>query len=139
MPATAARSKKSDPQAEVFAALRKLYAPYLGRFNRMHDNDKVLYLESKTATFNKKPMFIGGVRRGKSSVSVYLMPVYCFPEMLDSISPELRKRLGGKSCFNFKKVEPETFAELGVLIKRGIDKFAKVKDFDALLKGRTYV
>ena len=33
------------------------------------------------------------------------MPVYMFPDLLDGISPELRRRMQGKSCFNFKKAE----------------------------------
>jgi hypothetical protein len=29
----------------------------------------------------------------------------------------------GKSCFNFKKVEPELFAELAELTRKGAEKF----------------
>jgi len=46
-----------------------------------------------------------------------------YPELLQDISPELKKRMQGKSCFNFKKVEPNLFAELSTLTRKGAEKF----------------
>lgn len=46
-----------------------------------------------------------------------------YPELLNGISPELKKRMQGKSCFNFKKVEPELFKELAELTKKGAERF----------------
>ena len=51
------------------------------------------------------------------------MPVYMFPELLKDISPELKKHMQGKSCFNFKKVEPDLFKELSDLTRKGVEKF----------------
>ena len=48
-----------------------------------------------------------------------------YPELLNDISPALKKRMQGKSCFNFKKVEPELFEELKDLTRKGVDKFKK--------------
>ena len=45
--------------------------------------------------------WFAGTRLGKRYVSYYLMPVYVEPSLLDGISPELRRRMQGKSCFNF--------------------------------------
>jgi hypothetical protein len=53
------------------------------------------------------------------------MPVYMFPDMLKDISPELKKRMQGKSCFNFKKVEPDLFKELTDLTHKGVERFKK--------------
>lgn len=53
------------------------------------------------------------------------MPVYVFPELLINISPELKKRMQGKSCFNFKQVDKKLFKELEVLTKKGFDAFRK--------------
>lgn len=141
MPAAAAKSKKSakpDPLAEVFVALRKLMLPHARKFRVMHDREGVYYLECKQVIHRGKPLFVAGVRRGKSYVSVYFMPIYCWPAMRQSLSPALRKRLGGKACFNFKKVEPELFDELSQVIDKGLGLFAKIKDVDELLQGRTY-
>jgi hypothetical protein len=51
------------------------------------------------------------------------MPVYIYPELLKDISTELKKHMQGKSCFNFKKVEPALFDELAALTRKGAEKF----------------
>jgi hypothetical protein len=51
------------------------------------------------------------------------MPVYVFPDLLDSTSPELKKRMQGKSCFNFKTPDPTLFAELALLTERGFARY----------------
>jgi hypothetical protein len=43
------------------------------------------------------------------------MPVYMFPDLLDSVSPQLKKRMQGKSCFNFKGADETLLAELAEL------------------------
>ena len=43
-------------------------------------------------------------------VSVHPIPVYVHPELLEALSPTLRKRMQSKSCFNFKAHEPELIA-----------------------------
>ena len=51
------------------------------------------------------------------------MPIYMFPELLKDISPALKKHMQGKSCFNFKTVEPDLFKELQDLMRKGVEKF----------------
>ena len=77
-----------------------------------------------------KPFWLGGVRVGKSYVSYHLMPVYMFPDLLAGLSPALRKRMQGKSCFNFREADPALMRELEALTKAGI---ARVKKDGAAL------
>jgi hypothetical protein len=51
------------------------------------------------------------------------MPVYMYPDLLNGISPELKKHMQGKSCFNFKKIEPELFKELFELTQKSAERF----------------
>ena len=51
-----------------------------------------------------------------------------FPDLLKDISPELRKHMQGKSCFNFKKVEPDLLEELSELTRKGIERFRTSKE-----------
>jgi len=53
------------------------------------------------------------------------MPVYMYPDLIKTISPELKKRMQGKSCFNFKKVEKPLFDELNELTKQGFERLMK--------------
>jgi hypothetical protein len=66
--------------------------------------------------------YVGGTRLGKRYVSLYLMGIYGAPELLDSISPELRRRMQGKSCFNFTSIDDALLAELAGLTARSIDR-----------------
>jgi hypothetical protein len=72
--------------------------------------------------------YVAGTRLGKSYVSYYLMPVYATPGLVESMSPELRKRMQGKACFNFKKVDEGLFAELEALTTSSIPGFREVAE-----------
>ena len=72
--------------------------------------------------------YVAGTRVGKSYVSYYLMPVYSTPGLMESMSPELRKRMQGKSCFNFRKVDEPLLAELDSLTARAIPGFRAVAE-----------
>jgi hypothetical protein len=41
----------------------------------------------------------------RNYISFYLMPIYALSASQDAISPALRKRMQGKSCFNFVAVD----------------------------------
>ncbi len=53
------------------------------------------------------------------------MPVYVNPNLLADISPELKKRMQGKSCFNFKTIDKDQLRELTALAKKGFEYFKK--------------
>ena len=112
----------ADSFPEVFDELKKLFRKQAPKLFAKVDKPDNYYLESKTPTFRDRPMYFGGVRIGKSYVSFYLMSVYG-----STVSPELNKRRQGKACFNFKKVEPELFAELQKLVDAGYKDFKQRK------------
>lgn len=103
---------------QVFAELRTLFAPHAAKLDTTKDTATELYVNTHHIQKNKSPLFFGAVQIKKAYVSFHLMPVYMKPELLDGISPELRARMQGKSCFNFKTVEPALFKELGALTKK---------------------
>ena len=72
-----------------------------------------------------REVWFGAVRIGKRYVSYHLMPVYAFPDLLNMISPELRKRMQGKSCFNFTHSDEKFFQELAHLTKSGYERFKR--------------
>ncbi len=57
--------------------------------------------------------------RGRADVSFHLMPLYWEPALAKGISLNLRKRMQGKSCFNFVAPDAALFRELGRLTNRG--------------------
>ena len=72
-----------------------------------------------------KEVWFGGVQIKKNYVSYHLMAVYACPDLLDGLSPELKRRMQGKSCFNFKTVDKALFKELGTLTRKGYQRFKK--------------
>ena len=70
-----------------------------------------------------KQVFFGAVQARKNYVNFHLMPVYVFPDLLEGMSPNLKKRMHGKSCFNFKALDQETLDELERLTARGFERF----------------
>ncbi|MBV9224184.1 MAG: hypothetical protein JO150_08150 [Acidobacteriaceae bacterium] len=121
-----ATTNQTDNQAQVFEALKAVLQPFASELTVKDNTETNYYLETKSRSYKGKPMFFGAVMR-KSYVSYHLMPLYWNPELLDNISPELKKRMQGKSCFNFKRVEPDLFAELKKLTEAGLAEYKKAK------------
>ncbi len=130
MPAVA-KPKEADALVETFKALKKIYKPFASKMNVVHDNDSQYYLESKSPMYKGRPMCFGAVRMGKGKVSFHMMALYCFPEMKKAISPELKKRMQGRQCFNFAKPDTALFTELAKLADEGAKRFNSIKDFEA--------
>lgn len=103
----------------VFDDLRAIMAPYAARLDIKKDDDAELYVDTRHIQKNRKPLFFGAVQVKKGYVSYHLMPVYAKPELLDKLSPQLRSRMQGKSCFNFTASDPALLKELAALTKAG--------------------
>ncbi len=108
----------------VFEQLKAILQPYAASLRITANTTDAFSLEGPFSEKWKKPLFFGSVQIKKNYVSFYLMPVYMYPELLKNISPELTKHMQGKSCFNFKKVEPQLVEELARLSKAGYERFA---------------
>jgi hypothetical protein len=107
----------------TFEKLKAILKPYEAKLIVVHDTDKGYYLDTNYVMKNKHRLFFAAVRTGKAYVSFHLMPVYASPEMLKALSPALKKRMQGKSCFNFKTVDEELCKELSKLTREGFKKF----------------
>ena len=98
--------------------------------------DKGLEVKKNTADYyylntnqivKGKVMFFGAVQIRKSYVAYHLFPVYTNPELLDGISDNLKMRMQGKSCFNFKKeITEEQLEGIKQLTERSYTKFVEL-------------
>jgi hypothetical protein len=117
-----------SPQTEfpvVFEQLKKILRPFASKLTVKVDKTDIYSLDGPYNEKWKKELFFGSAQVRKNYVSFYLMPVYMYPDLLKDVSPELKKHMQGKSCFNFKNVDPELFKELTQLTKRGYERFKK--------------
>ena len=108
----------------IFDRIRALFKAHESRCVQLVDEPGRYYLGTHEirAKDGYRTQF-GGVEVKKNYVSAHLMPVYAHPDLLDEASPGLRRRMQGKSCFNFNRMDEALLAELGNLIDRGADRF----------------
>ena len=124
----------NDFQA-TFEELKAILKPYAAKLIVVHDTDKNYYLDTSYVMKNKQRLFFAAVRVGKGYVSFHLMPVYACADLPGALSPELKRRMQGKSCFNFKTVDEKLFKELAKLTKAGFKKFNDAEFLELITKG----
>ena len=115
-----------SPQSDfplVFEKLKNILKPFEPKLNVTADTPSVYSLDGPYSEKWQRQLFFGSAQIKKNYVSFYLMPVYMFPDLLKGISPELKKHMQGKSCFNFKKIDPDLFKELAELTRKGVETF----------------
>ena len=106
----------------VFDRLKRLMKAHTRRLTVEFDSVAGYSVNAGYSEKFRRILYFGGVQVKKNYVSYYLMPVYIFPDLLQDISPALKKRMQGKSCFNFTKIDEALFAELDGLTKRSIER-----------------
>ena len=120
-----------SPQSDfplVFEKLKNILKPFEPKLNVTADTPGVYSLDGPYSEKWQRRPFFGSAQIKKNYVSFYLMPVYMFPDLLKGMSPELKKHMQGKSCFNFKKIEPDLFKELAELTRKGVETFRTSKE-----------
>jgi hypothetical protein len=119
------RNSNSNNFAVVFDRLKAVMAPYADRLVIVTDEPDHFYLNTSHVMKNKQPLFFGAVQIKKRYVSYHLMPVYSFPDLLADVDDGLKKRMQGKSCFNFTSVDDATVAAIADLTARGFNRYER--------------
>jgi hypothetical protein len=110
---------RRDSFAAAFFGLKRILAPYTKSLNVNADTRTRLYLETKSASYKGKPLFFGAVISGRAYVSFHLMPLYWDASLSKKLSADLKKKMQGKSCFNFTAPDPKLFRELAKVTASG--------------------
>jgi hypothetical protein len=129
------RTERATPDfAGVDRRLREILEPLRARLTATKDGPDGLALEIPGLE-GTPGGYVAGIRPGKRYVSYYLMPVYGSPDLLAALSPELRRRMQGKACFNFTTVDEPLFQELAAITNAGLEPYlARVSE---VAKGKT--
>jgi hypothetical protein len=83
------------------------------------------------------PLMFAGVRLGKNYVSYHLFSVYTTPNDAQTISPDLKKRMQGKACFNFTAVDEPLFRELAKITRAGAKRFSDANFVEGLRQAQS--
>ena len=111
----------ADEFGLLFERFKTMLAPYAARMHVTGAGTAMYGIDMAPEGERDPSTWFAGTRLGKRYVSYYLMPIYVQPSLLDDISPELRRRMQGKSCFNFTKVDEPLLAELEALTRKGYE------------------
>jgi hypothetical protein len=118
---------QSNDFITTFISLKAIFKKYENSLDVIADTNDNYCLNAGYDEKRKDDIFFGGVQIKKNYVSFHLMPVYVNPKFLNGISPELKKRMQGKSCFNFKQINKALLTELFDLTKIGFEFYKKNK------------
>ena len=110
---------RADDFAKAFYGLKMVFAKYEKYLHVNADTREKYYLETRSPSYQGKPLFFGAVIRGRAYVSFHLMPLYWEASLAQGISANLKKRMQGKTCFKFSAPDAALFRELGKLTSRG--------------------
>lgn len=116
---------RQDEFPAIFARLRSVLQPFAPNLRVTQDTQDSYALDAPASADFPMGLFFGKVEVRKNYVSYYLMPVYIFPDLLDGVSDALRKRMQGKSCFNFTRHDDALAAELARLTRAGYERYAE--------------
>jgi hypothetical protein len=109
----------------VFTQLRGLLSSIESNLVVKADSSTKYSLDTPYSEKYQKEVFFGAAVILRNDVSYHLMPVYVFPELLADISPTLKKKLRGKSCFHFKTILDSELFELQTLTTACFEKFVR--------------
>jgi hypothetical protein len=109
----------------VFERLKGILKQYEDELSVVSDDPEYYYLNTRQVDKKNRPVFFGMVKMIKNKVSYHLMPVYTHPGLLDEVSDDLKARMQGKSCFNFKSADERLITELEELTEQGYRVYKK--------------
>jgi hypothetical protein len=118
--------------SSVFAALKPVLGMHAGKLHIISDTPSeytlVSAIQCPLPEKKGERIYFGAIKMGKAYVSFHLFPLYMNPELVSSISPALKKRMQGKTCFNFRTVpEAALLKELKTLTSAGFRIFRQRK------------
>jgi hypothetical protein len=115
------RQEQSKQFDAVYARLCKLLGKHKDKLSVGIEKPGTVWMSVNGETYRGKPLYYAGVRMGKNYVSYHLVTVY-----MDKVkmSPELKKRMQGKGCFNFASIDERLFGELDKLTTEGLKNYS---------------
>ena len=118
----------------IFVRLRRILQEHAGTFSVSRDAPDCYGLEGMTGSaaveawggkVKRRTIPVAWVQIGKAYVSYHLMGIHGNGKLLEGMSKELKARMQGKTCFNFKKNEEALFRELEELTVEGLAAFKR--------------
>ena len=104
---------------ELLAELKALLVPY----EDVLVTHELYGIEVLHRPDRKMHDWFAGVRPGKGSAKLMLLPIKSHPELLEGLSAALRKRVTGDALFTLKPGDEGLIDELGGVVARAFDAY----------------
>src|ERR1044072_7299637 len=105
--------------AELVAELRAMLVPY----EDVLEPHELYGIEVLHRPGAKMHDWFAGVRPGKETAKLMLTPIKSHPELLEDLSPQLRKPLSGDALFTLKPGDEALLPELEAVVQRSFDAY----------------
>ncbi|NJK45327.1 MAG: hypothetical protein HC933_14585 [Pleurocapsa sp. SU_196_0] len=109
----------------IFERLRGILKPLEANMKLKKDRDDVYDLYTNQVRADGYEYAFGAVTIKKNYVSYHLFPMYTYPDLVQGLSDGLKKRMQGKTCFNFKTPDERLFSELETLTLESLRRFER--------------
>jgi hypothetical protein len=106
---------------ELQAELKALLVPY----EDVLVADELYGIEVLHRPGSKMHDWFAGVRPGKDTAKLMLLPMKTHPELSEALSPALRKRLTGDALFTLKAGDDTLLEELAGVVARAFDAYVE--------------
>lgn len=119
---------KTAARQQLLSAFRELSAilwPYERYLNVTSDTPRRYYLQTKSPSFQRKPLFFASVLSRHVLVTYHLMPLYWDPSIAAKISPALQKHRVGLTGFTFTAPDAKLLKEVAALTRKGFDLYKR--------------
>jgi len=110
----------SEMDATLFRSLKNLLVSVMEGMEVAVDEPCLFQVNTGQLDHKGRPVLFAMVKTGKKEVSFHLMPLYCHPELVETLSPELKKKMRGKTCFHFRKLNKELSDDLEKLVQHSL-------------------
>jgi hypothetical protein len=112
-------TRPADELAAAEARLRAMLEPYAGRLEWA----TIYGLPTLRRPGARAHDWFAFVKPAAKHVSLFLLPVHTWPELLDGCSPELRARKTGVSTFAFRSLPDELAADVEALLAKAFERY----------------
>jgi hypothetical protein len=106
-------------ERELEAELKAMLVPY----ENVLQADELYGIEVLHRPGSKMHDWFAGVRPGKGTAKLMVLPIKANPELLDGISPGLRKRVSGDALFTLKPGDEALLPELEQIVAKAFDAY----------------
>jgi len=115
----------TTPDATQLRGVEQRLLAILDRYRDRLEEGEIYGIPTLRRRGAKAHDWFAGVQVADGYVKFNFLPMFGHPDLLDGISPTLRKHKTGASVFRFTEIDEALFAELEGVVDRGFEVYTR--------------